>query len=62
MQPELQPVQAEGYPDIISAKSVPVASDPAEPAPINDETEMQLEIQAKGHISIQFRCHHFQLQ
>ena len=49
-QPELQPVQAEGYPDIISAQSVPVASVQAEPAPINDGTQMQLEIQAKGHI------------
>ena len=60
--PELQPVQAEGYPDIISAQSVPVASVQAEPAPINDGTQTQLQIQAKGHISIQFRCHHFQLQ
>ena len=52
-QPELQPVQAEDYPNTISVHSVPVASVLAEPASVNDRTQVQLKIQpgqAEGHI------------
>ena len=44
-QPELQLVQAEGYPDTISVQRIPVASVLAEPSRVNNGTQVQLEIQ-----------------